>query len=257
MVTKVYIKDNSNSPVRYISELDNFKNGTQYTFKEGVNVIVGENGCGKTTLLNLIRSYLLVDEKECDKGMFNSNINKLFRTYENKTMLDGVDVYADYEKNVFRLCHATETSDDATMKDFDSFGTFFTQKHASTGEGVSIALTALFNMMFSKNAKLRYDYSQLKETYPLYLDYIDKHKDVRSSEWTILMDEPDRNLDINRIDEIKGILSFHKEFTQIIATIHNPLLIYSLSKNKEINFIEMTDGYVNKVCKIIDNIINN
>ena len=67
MVTKVYIKDNSNSPVRYISELDNFKNGTQYTFKEGVNVIVGENGCGKTTLLNLIRSYLLVDEKECDK----------------------------------------------------------------------------------------------------------------------------------------------------------------------------------------------
>ena len=92
MVTKVYIKDNSNSPVRYISELDNFKNGTQYTFKEGV----------------------------------------------------------------------------------------------------SIALTALFNMMFSKNAKLRYDYSQLKETYPLYLDYIDKHKDVRSSEWTILMDEPDR-----------------------------------------------------------------
>ena len=61
MVTKVYIKDNSNSPVRYISELDNFKNGTQYTFKEGINVIVGENGCGKTTLLNLIRSYLLVD----------------------------------------------------------------------------------------------------------------------------------------------------------------------------------------------------
>ena len=74
MITEVYIRDNKNTPITYLSKLDNFKNGTKYEFKEGVNVIVGENGCGKTTLLNLMRAYLLIDDKDCDKGIYNSNI---------------------------------------------------------------------------------------------------------------------------------------------------------------------------------------
>ena len=257
MITEVYIRDNKNTPITYLSKLDNFKNGTKYEFKEGVNVIVGENGCGKTTLLNLIRAYLLIDDKDCDKGLYNSNINKLFRSYNNKDeMLDGVDVYADYERNTFRLCHASEISEDGMMKDFNSFGTYFTQKHSSTGESVNIALTSLFNMMFSANAKLKYDYGKLGDMYPMYVEYVGKHK-IKGNEWTIIMDEPDRNLDIEHIDEILGILSFHKEQTQIISVVHNPLLIYSLSKNKEVNMIELTDGYVNKVCSKIENIINN
>ena len=125
MITEIYIRDNENTPITYLPKLDKFKNGTKYEFKEGVNVIVGENGSGKTTLLNLIRAYLLVDDKECDKGNYNSNINKLFRSFYNeKSMLDGVDVYADYERNTFRLCHANEISDDGVMKDFNSFGTY-------------------------------------------------------------------------------------------------------------------------------------
>lgn len=256
MITEVYIKDNKNTPIRYLSDLDNFKNGTRYTFKEGVNVIVGENGCGKTTLLNLIRAYLLVDEKDCNKGLYNHNINKLFYTFENKAMLDGADVYADYVRNTFRLCHASEISNDGVMENFNSFGTYITQNQSSTGESVSIALTSLFNMMFGMGAKLKYDYNKLEETYPMYVEYVNKHK-IKGNEWTILMDEPDRNLDIERIDEILGILSFHKEQTQIIAVVHNPLLIYSLSRNKEVNIIELTKGYVNKVCNKIDKLINN
>lgn len=255
MITEIYIRDNENTPITYLPKLDKFKNGTKYEFKEGVNVIVGENGSGKTTLLNLIRAYLLVDDKECDKGNYNCNINKLFRSFYNeKSMLDGVDVYADYERNTFRLCHANEISDDGVMKDFNSFGTYVTQKHSSTGESVNIALTSLFNMMFSANAKLKYDYGKLADMYPMYVEYVSKHK-IKGNEWTIIMDEPDRNLDIEHIDEILEILSFHKEQTQIISVVHNPLLIYSLSKNKEVNIIELTDGYVNRVCSKIESII--
>lgn len=255
MITEVYIRDNENTPITYLPNLDKFKNGTKYEFKEGVNVIVGENGSGKTTLLNLIRAYLLIGEKDCDKGIYNSNINRLFRTYNGEGMLDGVDVYADYERNTFRLCHASEISNDGVVKDFNSFGTYVEQIHSSTGESIKIALNSLFGMMFGANAKLKYDYGKLGDTYPMYVEYVGKHK-VKGNEWTIIMDEPDRNLDIDNIDQILEILSFHKEQTQIISVVHNPLLIYSLSKNKEVNIIELTDGYVNRVCSKIENIIN-
>jgi ABC-type cobalamin/Fe3+-siderophores transport system ATPase subunit len=69
------------------------------------------------------------------------------------------------------------------------------------------------------------------------------------------MDEPDRNLDIENIAQIKGILSFHKPQTQIIAVVHNPLLIYALSKKKCVNFIELTPGYIDRVKKQINEIV--
>ena len=51
MVTKVIIKNNEKSPLNYLPDLDNFSNGSEFEFKSGVNIIVGENGCGKTTIL--------------------------------------------------------------------------------------------------------------------------------------------------------------------------------------------------------------
>lgn len=128
MVTKVEIKDNKRTPITYLPNLKNFKNGKVYEFKPGVNVIVGENGCGKTTLMNLIKKYLVVDYSECFRGEYNCNINDLFRT-------------------------------------------------------------------------------------------------------------------------------FHKEHTQVIAVVHNPLLICALSKKKSINLIEMTDGYIDKVRNEVRNLM--
>lgn len=255
MITRVVIKDNTKSPLRYISELKAFKNGTEYEFKPGVNIIVGENGSGKTTLMELIRKYLIVDFTECFRGDYNCNINALFKTFHNATMHDGVDVYADYKKNTFRLSHASEKVDNEAIKTFEDFGSFFDQKHSSTGEGVLVAINYLFGYIFGKKAKLTFDYDQFKEVYPLYVDYVEKHRVECADEWTILMDEPDRNLSLDNIEQIKGILSFHKEHTQMIAVVHNPLLIYALSKMEHIHFIELTKGYVKKVKKQVEVIV--
>lgn len=255
MVTTVVIKDNTKSPIHYIEDLKAFKNGMEYEFKPGVNIIVGENGSGKTTLMNLIRKYLIVDYTECFRGDYNCNINDLFKTFHNDEMSDGVDVYADYTKNTFRLSHAGEKTRNEALKTFEDFGTVFDQNSSSTGEGVLVAINYLFSYIFGKKAKLTFDYNQFKEIYPLYVDYVEKHKVECEDEWTILMDEPDRNLSLDNIETIKGILSFHKPYTQIIAVVNNPLLIYSLSKMEHVHFIELTRGYVKKVKKQIDKIV--
>lgn len=254
MVEKVIIKDNTNTPLNYLPDLPNFKNGKEYIFKEGVNIIVGENGCGKTTLLKLIERYLMVEYSECNKGEFNNNINKLFMGFGKKSFHDGVDVYADYVRNTFRLSHTNEKMRHEALSTFEEFGTAIEQNNASTGEGVTIALNYLFNFIFGGKASLKYDYSQFKENYPKYYEYTKSHK-IKGDEWTILMDEPDRNLSLDNIEQIKSVLDFHKENTQIIATIHNPLLIYSLSYT-DANFIELTEGYIRKVREKVNHLVN-
>lgn len=74
-------------------------------------------------------------------------------------------------------------------------------------------------------------------------------------EYTFLLDEPDRNLDISNIETLSSILGYHKEMTQIIAVVHNPLLIYSLNRKKDVNFIEMEDGYLDRVINTVDSIV--
>lgn len=255
MVEKVVIRDNSNTPLHYLKQLKSFKNGKEFLFKEGVNIIVGENGSGKSTLLKLIRKYLLLDDMECSIGAFNSNINALYEGFSDN-FLDGVDVYADYTKNSFRLVHSGERSDNQSMSSVENFSAFISQKQSSTGEGVVIALNSLFNYIFGEKMNLTYNYSKFKKKgcYDKYYEYTQSHK-IEGNEFTILMDEPDRNLSLENINHIKGILSFHKPQTQIIAVIHNPLLIYNLSSNKDINFIEMNRGYIKKVKKEVDNLI--
>ena len=254
MVEKVVISNNKNTPLHYLSDLDAFKNGTEYEFKPGVNVIVGENGSGKTTLLKLIERYLLVDKTECGLGMYGSVMRDLKGL--DKDIPDGVDVYADYDKNTFRLCHKAEKNYDDVTSSFSAFGETYMQMHSSTGESVNIAINSLFKQMFSTDAKLKFDYDKIAQKEKSYGDYINSHLVREHDEWTILMDEPDRNLDIENIKEIKGILSFHKPQTQIIAVVHNPLLIYALSKKKCVNFIELTPGYVDRIKKQINEIVH-
>lgn len=259
MVTKVVVKDRRLSPLHYLKDLKAFPNGKTFEFTPGVNIIVGENGCGKTTLLNLIKKYLLVGFTECSKGQFGYNKNSL---YENvlkpESFYTGVDVYADYHKNTFRLSHAGEKENKQALETFEDFGAAFAQHSSSTGEGVLVALNSLFNYMFSTKAKLYFDYEQFKESDPYYYQYIQKHKvEDAANEFTILMDEPDRNLSLKNLETIKTILSFHKPNTQLIAVIHNPILIAALQDNKEINFIEMTKGYISEVNSQLKSLLQN
>lgn len=130
----------------------------------------------------------------------------------------------------------------------------------SSGEKNLHAMNSLFDFVFNQDEyafpiqKLMEFKKKSNEFWANRIDnllkyYKDNHVVLmeKDFEYTILMDEPDRNLDIDNIMDLYKVLSFHKPQTQIIAVIHNPALIYKLSKLDCVNFIEMTKGYLKKI----------
>ena len=254
MVTKVEIKDNTKSPFHYLPDIAKFHNGATFEFNPGVNIIVGENGSGKSTLMNLIKTYLCVDFQECSTGMYNSALNKLRRSIGDD-LYEGVSVYADYKKNTFRLAQSSELYGEDKVGNMKNFALYMEQSRSSAGEAILVSISALLQKMFSKDVQLTFDYEKASKSFSQYRDYIQAHRvEDCADEYTVLMDEPDKNLSLENIKQVADILSFHKEHMQIIAVVHNPIVIYKLSRFKSINFIEMTDDYVNTLVRTVNSL---
>lgn len=263
MITSVKIKDNTKTPFEYASDIEAFENSREFIFKPGVNVIVGKNGSGKSTLLNIISMYALCEKSMCSEIPIEAlDFPPIFD--DDDKVLDGIDISSDYAGKVFRLLPSAEMNRDSVLKNISNLDLYVNNIRRSYGEKVVLSLESLFNLMFGQK-----DYTfpiqdlveYKKKSNAFWIKRIDNllkyYKRNRitlaesSFEYTVLMDEPDRNLDIDNIMQIYNVLSFHKPQTQIIAIIHNPALIYKLSKLDCVNFIEMTEGYLKDVVNFI------
>jgi hypothetical protein len=270
MIQRIDFTDINNAPISYLSDIDFFKKNKSVSFKSGVNVIVGLNGCGKTTLLNLIRRYTLClnsTTSTCPSG--NLEFSDLLTKYgSSDNICDGVKIISDYQGVVFNMLeHNVLERRENFLQDRVKFQSYFNNLHCSTGEGISNGLDMLFKTMFDSKTNLEFPFKKLKEIANSdFFPHQDKAKQLlqyykensfqydnpADFEFTVLMDEPDRNLDINRVKEIYDILTHKKENTQIIAVIHNPILIYKLSKCSHVNIVEMTENYVEDVVKFVE-----
>lgn len=267
MITEINITDNTRIGRHYVKDLVTFQDGVSYKFKPGINVIVGKNGCGKSTLLNLIFEYTL-----CSRTMVSEvpdcllSINDLYDNDGN--LYDGIEIHHDYKGGVFRYLPKDELlkfGNETIMDSIENISIFMSK--GSTGENILEGLGMLFKKMFSGDT-YRFPIKELKirskEVNDVWkgrieslLGYYEKNKVNLSPgehEYTIIMDEPDRNLDIQNIQEIYQILSHRKQEIQIIAVVHNPLLIYKLSKIPEtVNIIEMTPDYLQEIIDFMEN----
>lgn len=181
-------------------------------------------------------------------------------------VLDGIDISSDYAGKVFRLLPSAEMNRDSVLKNISNLDLYVNNIRRSYGEKVVLSLESLFNLMFGQKdytfpIQDLVEYKKKSNAFWIkridnLLKYYEKNRITltkSSFEYTVLMDEPDRNLDIDNIMQIYNVLSFHKPQTQIIAIVHNPALIYKLSKLDCVNFIEMTEGYLNKTCTFVSN----
>lgn len=285
MITKVEIVDNTNTPLNYISSLEAFKNGTVFNFEKGVNIIIGKNGCGKSTLIKLMSKYLLCSEntktilpnfnsiegplqlKDLFIDSFNVDLDDDDKdsNKDEKVLKDGVKVYSDYLSVVYNYLNNNTINDN--FSDIAMITNYMEKSTMSTGESMISSLSNLFQSAFS-NKEVEFPIKELinieKSSNPLWSKrikslinyYVSNSIKIGKEdfEFTFLLDEPDRNLDITNIDQIYKILSIQKEMTQLICVIHNPILIYKLSKVGNINFIEMSKGYLNDIKSVIENL---
>lgn len=270
MIRSVTVRDARCAPYSYIADIPALKEGTTIEFKPGINIIVGANGCGKSTLIKTIATYLL-----CGNGCmktptgYNSvgdavNDRHLWDPTEGEKLLDGVDVAHDYNGVAFILRNSYEMENGDALRDMDSFVSAYKRRVSSMGENTMFSIQTLFDVMFADKGVeyLAFPVANLKkimdnagdvwkERIRQLLQYYKRNQVTdltpEDFQYTVLMDEPDRNLDIYNLDQVAGILSQDKEMTQLIATVHNPLLIARLSQKPNVNIIEMTEGYVNAV----------
>lgn len=274
MIESVTIRDARNAPFQHTVDIPALSEGTEIRFKPGINIIVGANGCGKSTLLNTIAAYTLCEraiktptgEGSIEDAMRSPHhLWNAIRTGKDGILLDGVDVRHDYRGVVFRLRNIYEMGEEEQLSSFDNFQAAFAKPRMSMGQNTKLGLKQLFDAMFADQGidYLTFPIEKLitlrdrvndvlwNERISQLLAYYKKNQitDIQEKdfEYTVLMDEPDRNLDIDNIDEVVGVLGTPKEMTQIIAAVHNPLIIGQLSKKSYINFIEMTPDYVSKV----------
>lgn len=262
MLSKIKINDVHNSPLRYLSKV--FHTGDEFNFTKGINIIVGENGSGKSTLIKLIKMYTTTG----DNSEFNHwyICNNLFNCEtEPYTMYDGVDVYCDYKLRLFNYQTITDMRlNKQEFDSFDNFGATYVGMSSSTGQSNLEALRLLFKKMFTQGTRLNFHKDEIKryvnrnDKYISYIDYIKRHMiDCDENIFTILLDEVDANLDIKNINEIFTVLSYEKPDTQVIACVHNPLLLYKLSLCKNVNFIELTPNYVQTIVNQVNDIVPN
>ena len=271
MIESVTIRDARNAPFQHTVDIPALETGTEIKFQPGINIIVGANGCGKSTLLNTIATYLLC-EKSIKTPTGRNTIGESLKSLHlwndmrdgKDAFLDGVDVRHDYRGVLFQLRNGYEMDTNESMVSFTNFQTAFAKGNLSMGQNTKFSLHQLFETMFAEEGieYLTFPLKELKELsnsvndvwkarIEQLLKYYERNQiqDVTEENfsYTVLMDEPDRNLDIDNIDEVVSVLSTPKEMTQIIAAVHNPLVIGQLSKKNYINFIEMTPDYVSKV----------
>lgn len=253
-----YVLDNESKKMNVLSKTKSIK------FEKGLNVIIGENGSGKSTLINMLSSYTCCTTGETDyifSPTSEGSISKLF-DIKNK-LLDGIDVKNYYSVKVFKLILDKERSTSNVLDSIANFASYYNSTNLSEGEKLIHAISNTLRKMFNSDLACNMKQLARKDMNDLWLgyqkDFVEylKQNNVKEDEpiFSLIMDEPDRNLDILNINQVKEILCNQKPNGQMIISLHNPLLIYALSKQNNINFIELTKGYKNKVVNEVDSLL--
>jgi ATPase subunit of ABC transporter with duplicated ATPase domains len=229
-------------------------------FTEGLNIVIGENGCGKSSLLNVIRALTLTGGLRLDVSMWDQvgvffPKEKDFLSQDYDVVQDGVTIVNDYDAPVMPMDKLeSRRSFDGSYECVEDFAQHFDEAKMSKGQKMLNTIRASIRRanryMESYSLAGLFPSGPMNSTFREGVDKVREHVESITcgdlpKRGVFLMDEPDEGLDIRNLAVLKNFLLEAGKTVQVIAVIHNPLLIRTLADKA--NVIELTEGYLEDV----------
>lgn len=213
-----------------------FSDHHNFKFKPGLNLILGANTCGKTSLLNIIKQfncYEPFDMLEKDVQLLKNYPVKLDNLKKQGTQVKGkISKVLEYKPQELH-----ESYDLRLMQ--TDLKTALLSKYQSKGQGRT-SYHDWFSQYLTNNAKFRE-----KD-----LETIEELKIPYEKGFMILSDEPENSLAINMqfglFDWFYQLAEAYKEHCQIIIATHS-IAAFTMVKNPNVNIIEMNEGWVDMI----------
>ena len=82
-----------------IADIVPFKTGEKFEFKPGINLLVGDQGCGKSTMINMLMHNFVkeIDVKGLTRGLNHVVDDKVVNKFKGKRTIKGE--FADFSKS--------------------------------------------------------------------------------------------------------------------------------------------------------------
>lgn len=244
----------------FATELPGFSPGCVFQFTPKLNVLFGQNGSGKSTILKIIKSYCGIPQ---EKGGWSRVNHPLALGATHKSHFPWV--YKEFSPG---HCEA-DVVWDGTPTFFNEGDTkidkwaWFTHKDISSEDGMSSEVDHMNNLVDNPSSgqyrikKMNKLFNLLK-TPPNILEYeqnsnsqqiseVDYFRSLpRTGKVTLLLDEPERALSVPKQRDMFKLLQDMSEDYQIIIATHSPFVLFGV----EGNFINLEEGYDQKCIEI-------
>lgn len=230
MITELRITNRKNTPLEWWPKITELARRKVFKFKPGLNIIVGPNGTGKSSILKGIGTLTHCRQGGTPKVTQESlrAFRHSFRKKDDSEYLDGMALVSDGQQ-VHYFDPDTSPGLFGGMAAFDydfmgaALGELFGAKNASSGQGTLMRLGRIVEAAQKATGPVKTpDKSHLGATF-LEIALRGLKGTIEKGQRTILLDEPDRSLDLlNQVALWTAFVRWSKQ-VQIIVASHNPL----------------------------------
>lgn len=266
MIKKITIKNG------FLTEMPGFHPGKTFEFGEGVTVLFGPNGVGKSSVIKMLKAYCGIEKGGWSRissplnlgAQCKSHFPWVYRAYspgqsDCDVEWDGIaSFYNDGDVKVDQwawFTHNEILSEDGMTTETEQMQ--FMMDKPSSGQYRLAKLNKLLNMMESPPdltvCPLSND-SDHQPHHPTQLAECEYIKTLpRDGKPTLILDEPERALSLPKQLELFQLLIKLTEKYQIIIATHSPFVLFE----KDVKIYDVEDGYADKCLEIFQSCLKN